>query len=339
MRFERLENLLRLAIRLQGVRGGLTIADIEDEFNVSRRTAERMRDAVEEAFGPLETVDADTGDRRKHWRLQSPDLLQFIRVSPEELAELEAAAGSLDRAGLAERAGGLRELAAKLRAVSRGHSPEEFESALEAHMEAEGLAMRPGPKQNLEEGLLPLVRDAIKARRTIEFDYLSRSTGQRSRQRVQPYGVLYGNRAFLVGRTDWANDTRLWRLANVSKARIADEAFERDPAFDLQGYAERSFGTFQEEPVEVALRFDTCAAPDARAFQFHPGQTVVENGDGSLTVRFKAGGIEEMFWHLVTWGGSVTVEGPAGLRRRLAEMCASLAAHHRADCPDQETRS
>ncbi len=146
MRFERLENLLRLAIRLQGVRGGLTIADIEDEFNVSRRTAERMRDAVEEAFGPLETVDADTGDRRKHWRLQSPDLLQFIRVSPEELAELEAAAGSLDRAGLAERAGGLRELAAKLRAVSRGHSPEEFKSALEAHMEAEGLAMRPGDR-------------------------------------------------------------------------------------------------------------------------------------------------------------------------------------------------
>ena len=66
-------------------------------------------------------------------------------------------------------------------------------------------------------------------------------------QRVQPYGVLYGNRAFLVGRTDWANDTRLWRLANMSDARITDETFERDPAFDLQRYAKRSFGTFQEE--------------------------------------------------------------------------------------------
>ena len=149
--------------------------------------------------------------------------------------------------------------------------------------------------------------------------------------------MLYGNRTFLVGRTDWANDMRLWRLANVSDARLADEAFDRDPAFDLRSYAERSFGTFQEEPVEVDLRFDADAAPDAKVFRFHPSQIITENDDGSLTVRFKAGGIQEMCWHLVTWGGSVTVERPATLRRWLAEMCASLATHHRAECPDRET--
>ena len=77
------------------------------------------------------------------------------------------------------------------------------------------------------------------------------------------------------------------------------------------------------------LRFDADAAPDAKAFRFHPNQTVAEKGDGSLTVRFKAGGIEEICWHRVTWGESVTVEEPASLCRRLAEMCASLAAHHR----------
>ena len=334
MRYERLAELLRLAIHLQGSRDGLTIADIQDEFNVSRRTAERMRDAVEAAFGPLETVETGTGDRRIRWRLQSRALYPLIRVSPEELAELESAAGGLERTGLAERADGLRDLAVKLRAALRRHSPEEFAPALEALMEAEGLAMRAGPRESLEEGLLSLVRDAIAACRTIEFDYLSRGTGRQSRQRVQPYGVLYGNRAFLVGQTDWADDTRLWRLANVSEARITDEAFERDPAFDLRSYAKRAFGTFQEEPIEVALRFDADAAPDAKAFQFHPGQIVSENADGSLTVRFTAGGINEMCWHLVTWGEGVTVEQPASLRRRLAEMCASLATHHQAERSD-----
>ena len=258
----------------------------------------------------------------------------LIRVSPEELAELEAAAEGLERDGLAERADGLRDLAVKLRAALRRRSSEEFDSALETLMEAEGLAMRAGPKENLGEGLLSLVRDAIATRRIIEFDYLSQGTGRRSHQRVRPYGVLYGNRAFLVGQTDWADDTRLWRLANVSEARITDETFERSPAFDLRRYAERSFGTFQEEPIEVTLRFNADAAPDARAFQFHPGQTVSENDDGSLAVRFTAGGINELCWHLVTWGEGVTVEQPASLRRRLAEMCASLAAHHQAKCPD-----
>ena len=45
---------------------------------MSRRTAERMRDAVEAAFGPLDRVDVDSGDRRIHWRLQSRALHPFI---------------------------------------------------------------------------------------------------------------------------------------------------------------------------------------------------------------------------------------------------------------------
>ncbi len=43
MRYQRVTDIVRLAIRLQGARGGLTIADIQDQFSVSRRTAERLR--------------------------------------------------------------------------------------------------------------------------------------------------------------------------------------------------------------------------------------------------------------------------------------------------------
>ena len=326
MRFERLSSLLRLAILLQGSRAGLTIADIQDEFCVSRRTAERMRDAVEEVLGPLEVVDTDAGDRRIHWRLRSGALHPFISITPEELADLETAVGRLGRSGVAERVG---DLAVKLRAVSRRYSPEEFDAALEALMEVEGLAMRAGPRESLEDGLLSLVRQAVTTHHKLDFKYLSRGTGRRSRQRVRPYGVLYGNRAFLVGRTDRGNEPRLWRLGNISEPRITDEPFERDPAFDLRRYAERSFGTFQEEPFDVVLYFDADAAQDAKAFQFHPSQTITENTDGSVTVRFRAGGVDEICWHLVTWGRSVTILMPPSLRQRLVEICASLASHHR----------
>ena len=164
----------------------------------------------------------------------------------------------------------------------------------------------------------------------VEFDYFAQGTGRQSTRRVQPYGILYGNRAFLVGKTNSDGDMRLWRLANVSEARSSMERFKRDPAFDLQSYAKRSFGTFQEKPVDVVLRFNADAARDAAAFLFHPEQTVTKNKDGSVTVRFKAGGIEEMCWHLVTWEDGVTVEKPARLRRRLVKMCSSLAAYHSA---------
>ena len=79
-----------------------------------------------------------------------------------------------------------------------------------------------------------------------------------------------------------ADDTRICRLANMSEAQALRESFERDPDFDLRRYPQRSFGTFQEEPFDVALRFDPDAAQDAEAFLFHPTQTVKTNADGAL---------------------------------------------------------
>ena len=327
MRYDRLSDIVRLAVRLQGLRGGLTLDDIQGEFSVSRRTAERLRSAVEAAFGPLEVVE--THDNKRHWRLRSDALRRLVSVSPRELTELTSAAAVLDRTGLEERAAILRDLAIKLRATLHCESLARLESDLETLVQAEGLAMRPGPKPRIDGGLLTLLREAIRTCRMVQFRYLARTTGRRSRQRVQPYGLLYGNRAFLVGPSDWADEPRLWRLANISETQIDNEEFKRDPAFDLQRYARRSFGTFQENPVEVVLRFDAEAASDVSAFLFHPDQTITQNDDDSLTVRFKAGGIDEMCWHLFTWGEKVTVEKPIRLRRRLAGMCASLAAHHR----------
>ena len=81
MRYERLKDIVKLAIRMQGLRGGVTLDEIQTEFAVGRRTAERMRDAVEWAFGPLEI--ADGGDNKRHWRLRSDALRRLAPLSAE----------------------------------------------------------------------------------------------------------------------------------------------------------------------------------------------------------------------------------------------------------------
>ena len=326
MRYDPATKIVRLAVCMQGRPGGMTLEDIQSEFSVGRRTAERMRDAVGQAFGTLEDVEGD--DRRKRWRLRSDALRGLVSVSADDLGTLSTATAALERTGLDELAAGLEEVGTKLRALQRSGTREQLEADLERRLEAEGLAMRAGPRQPVDPVVLATLRDAILARRTVEFHYLSRATGLRSRQTAEPYGLLYGNRAFLVARTDWRNKPHLWRLANMEEVKLGLEDFERDPAFDLQAFARRSFGTFQEKPVKVVLRFSPCAALDAAAFLFHPDQTVTENPDGTVTVRFEAGGLNEMCWHLFTWGDSVTVEKPSRLRQRLETMCKTLAAHH-----------
>ena len=173
MRYKRLQDIVRLAVRLQGSLGGLTLDDISFEFSISRRTAERLRDAVEGVFGPLQIVDA--ADTRRHWRLQSDALRRLVHLSAEELAQLTAAADALERAGLEDNAAVLRGLGTKLRAMLRPDSLARIESDLETLVHAEGLAMRPGPRPRLDPGLLALARshhrlasDRVPLRRAVD---------------------------------------------------------------------------------------------------------------------------------------------------------------------------
>ncbi len=327
MRYERLTNIIELATLLQVRRGGLTLDDIMQAFNVSRRTAERLRDAVGQAFGPLLTVNAE--ERRVHWRLESPQLGGLIRISNEELTNLATAAASLDRSGLTEQAASLRALTDKLKVRLRSSSAERANDGAEELLRAEGFAMRPGPQQQHEEGLLSKVREAIRRRRVLAFDYAARGPDSHPKlRRVRPYGVLYGTRALLVAPTERHENVLLWRLSSMHGTKVTDTAFAPDPDFDLAAFAKRAFGVFQERPFQVRLRFAPSVASEAGAFLFHPDQRADQQDDGSLIVHFKAGGALEMCWHLFTWGEEVTIEQPDRLRKQMAALCAALAEHH-----------
>ena len=54
-----------------------------------------------------------------------------------------------------------RDLAAKLQAVLHAESRARVESDLEMLVQAEGLAMRPGPREGLDRGLPTLLREAM----------------------------------------------------------------------------------------------------------------------------------------------------------------------------------
>jgi predicted DNA-binding transcriptional regulator YafY len=63
-------------------------------------------------------------------------------------------------------------------------------------------------------------------------------------------------------------------------------------------------------------KFSPQAAKDAKDFEFHPDQKTKRQNDGSLIVRFRAGGALEMCWHLFRWGKEVEVLEP----KYLADM-------------------
>lgn len=314
--YGRAEDLLRLAVRMQGAATGLSLDDIQEMFGVARRTAERMRDAVERVFGALELRPSD--DRRVRWALPAARLT-LLSVDAEDLAQLNAAAELMRRENRAAAAETLDGLADKLRAVLGPRAMARVEPDLEALIEAEGITVRPGPREKVSPAILATLRTAILARRRVRIRYRRRESGSVRRYKVCPYGFLYGNRPYLVafGLSPKVFDYRSYRLANILDVELLDESFEREKSFSLDAFARRSFGVFQEEPFDVVWKFTPDAAADARDWLFHPDQTMEEQPDGSLIVRFRAGGALEMSWHLYTWGDAVEVIEPKDFWQRV----------------------
>lgn len=314
MRYEKADNLLQLALEMQAARGGLSLADIEERFGVGRRTAMRMRDAILRTFPQAEEVETD--ERIKRWRIPNGTLDRLIAFTPEELAALEAAVRLLERDNRGDEATELATLAAKLRALLRPDVARRVEPDFEALLEAEGLATRPGPRPRIDDDVVNVLRDAVKACRKVEIEYRSRTSGGFRTRLVHPYGFLHGHRHYLVAwhENPKANKVALFTLAEIRAARPTDDSFVRDPGFSLDAFARRSFGVFQEEPFDVVWRFLPEAATEAARYIFHPEQEASQEADGSLVVRFRAGGELEMAWHLYAWGDKVEVISPERLR-------------------------
>ncbi|MFQ3623616.1 MAG: WYL domain-containing protein [Acetobacteraceae bacterium] len=326
MHYLKLETILRLALALQGTREGLSLADIQREFGVARRTAERMRDAVARVFPQFERCD--DGEKIRRWRLPAGTLGGLVAVSAEELVELDNAAADLARRGLRERADLLSSAAQKLRASARPEHLRRIEPDLELLTEAEGAALRPGPRPVLPPGLLTKLRRAVLGCLPITMSYRSRRSGEPYEVTVHPYGLLYGSRPLLVAAPEPWDEPKLYRLDRIGAVEVGNTAFVRRAGFSLEEFAARAFGTWQEEPVEVLLRFDAATAEEASQWRFHPTQATERDGEGRLLVRFRAGGLQEMAWHLFTWGRSVEVLEPEALRRTLVELLRAALAHH-----------
>jgi predicted DNA-binding transcriptional regulator YafY len=317
MSFAKAEQLLALATLVAARRTGVTIDEVIERFEVSKRTAQRMLRSLETVFWDTSIVIDAEG--RKRWLLPSRSALEFVSLAPEELAALDLALETIRRSGLVVESASLLALREKIVSMVPRSKVARLETDHEALLEAQGLAARPGPKQVVDRQITQAIGEAIKACRIMKIEYKSRRDGEYRWRSVAPYGLLIGLRSYLIGRIedDLLGAYRLYVVENIRSAQVTRSAFARDATFNLRDFANRSFGVFQndEEHGEVVWRFSAEVADHASRFEFHPTQVLEKQADGSLLVKFTAAGHLEMCWHLYLWGRHVEVLAPELLRK------------------------
>lgn len=302
-RYSRVSDILDLMTFILSRVQGVTIPEIAERYNVSRRTAERMRDSLLNIFPDFEELDYIQDDY-KHWGFSNRAYSRLISFKPEEIANLEQLKDILSNSKSIQT---LDKTIEKLKAISTKHHTS-LEDEIEMLLHTEGFAIRQKPNYNISFDTLSIVRDVIQNSKIITGTY------HEKQRKLKPLGVIYGEKTYLVAREDAkGSDVYNYILHKLKDLKITTESFDKGD-FNLEEHSKRSFGVYQGEIMDVKLLFSPSVSEDILCYNFHPTQSISEQPDGSVLVTFQASGPLEIIWHLFKWGKDVKILAPEKLK-------------------------
>lgn len=301
-RYSRVSDILDLAIFMSSKLNGVTIKDIQERYNVSRRTAERMRDSLTCIFPQVDEIE--TNDSQKHWGFINYSISQLITFSPKEIANIEQC---LRRTTNKEMKEELSKTVEKIKSFNSKHAIS-LENNIELYLQTEGYAVRQMPQYKININVLEVIRDAVQHSKVVTGIYHGK------KRTIEPLGLIYGAKIYLVAKEKAKGDEiYTFLLHKFQDLRITDKTFDKGD-FDLQKYTNESFGIYHGEILDVKLSFSPELAEDASQYNFHPTQKGKFEKDGSYTLTFKASGDKEIIWHVFKWGEGCKIMAPKSLQ-------------------------
>ena len=302
-RYSRVSDILDLAVFMSSKIQGVTISDIMERYNVSRRTAERMRDSLMCIFSSIDEIETD--DLQKHWGFTNYSISNLITFSPKEIANIEQLQRRTTNKEMKDELGKTVE---KIKSLARKNL-NSVENNIELFMQTEGYAVRQMPQYKISLSVIELIREALQQSKMVSGIYHEKE------RLVEPLGLIYGEKIYLVAREKAkGNDIYTFLLHKFSDLKLTDKSFDKK-GFDLQEYTNQSFGVYHGEVLDVELLFDKDLSQEASKYNFHPTQNGKFNEDGSYTLKFKASGSKEIMWHVFKWGSGCKIVKPATLNK------------------------
>ena len=158
-RLNKTEDIIKLAMLFQNSYCGLCIDDIQETFECSRRSAERMKSVLFDLFiDKIEEVPSN--DKKKRWRFIKGTMNTLISFTADDFANLEYLKGlSNDES----RQKGLNELISKIKALTPQKNLKSLETDVDAILETEGFAVRQYSRMSVNKEILEKLRNALLA--------------------------------------------------------------------------------------------------------------------------------------------------------------------------------
>lgn len=307
-RYSRAADILDIAIYMQSKPQGVTINEIMERYNISRRTAERMRDSLITIFPQIDEIT--TQDNQKHWGFKNYSIDTMIRFTPKEIANIEQIQRQTTNKELKSE---LRQTIEKIKALNKKNS-NTAEKEIELYMQTEGYAVRQMPQYKVNLKSLNVIRAGVQFSKMVTGIYHNK------KRLIEPLGMIYGEKIYIVAREkEKGTEIYNYLLHKFNNLSLTDKSFDKGN-FNLQDYTNLSFGVYHGDVLSVKLSFAKEIAEDVKEYIFHPTQQIIEEKDGSVTVTFHASGSKEIIRNVFKWGKNCKILEPKSLQQEFI-MC------------------
>ena len=314
----RIDRLNALLIHLQG-RSRVTLAELENRFEIGRRTVFRDIRSLIEAGVPI------GGDAGEGYFIVEGYHLPPVVFNREEAGALLIGAKFIEKGADSETVQTFGSAMEKVKAVLK-YSDKEFLENLEKRV-----SIRTGPTPNeFPDSHIAEIQMAIATNKLMSMTYYSQYADNTTQREVEPLGmVFYSGRWHLIAYCRLRSDLRDFRADRIQKVELLSETIDPEKHPNYMNFLHDALiGTdAKEATITVSAMASRFMGEQKYYLRF-----VEENKlkDGRYQMKF----VTPNYYYLASWlmmfGKDVDIDSPSELQGIAATTAKELLEHHSA---------
>ena len=166
----------------------------------------------------------------------------------------------------------------------------------------------------------------------IEVRYWSASSNETTTRVIDPWHVASINGTwYLFAWCHLRTEMRMFAVSRIQSVKPTGEIFIRPTDFSIDETLGSGFQMVCETDTEIrdiVIQCDAEVAKYVREKRWHPTQTIEEQPDGSIVIRWRLNSIIEVSRWIQSWGEGVEVLEPIDLRELIYERAQAMAMNN-----------
>ncbi|MBN2533513.1 MAG: WYL domain-containing transcriptional regulator [Spirochaetales bacterium] len=320
------KNLIKLfkAINLLTQPPGVTITQLQDQLNTSRRSVYRLLDTLKELHFPLyeEKDESSTG---KKWQLDEqyltklPDMsLPDLRLTKEEIILLFFLFGR----GTVFKKTKLEKYLFSLKSKLDVFLPDNLKSEQAiAKLDDIFIPYSPDLKDySGKEDILDDLMDSIVQYKRCIVTYYSLAVNQDKYFQIDPLKLFeHESGLYVFVRVVKYSSISILSVERIKKFTVLESRFEYPAGFKPEEILESASFLSFGDPVTARIWFSKDQAQYIKDRQWDPSREIEDQPDGSIILSINASGVFDVKKWILSFGSSARILEPANFAREINE--------------------